>query len=198
MERSTSYCETQLLHQLANGSDAALRQLFKIYRDRLFFYIARITKSEQVAEELVMDVFMKIWTHRSKLSEVANFDSYLFRIARNKSIDFLRSAAGNARLQELLWDQIQAVAANDNADTRVLVKEFESKQREAVLALSPQRRKVYTLRHDQQMSHEEIASQLNVSRYTVNNHLVEAQKFVHRYLAQNMDLAMVLLIAKIL
>ncbi|NML20522.1 RNA polymerase sigma-70 factor [Pseudoflavitalea sp. G-6-1-2] len=198
MERSTSYCETQLLHQLADGSDAALRQLFKIYRDRLFFYIAKITKSEQVAEELVMDVFMKIWTHRSKMSEVDNFDSYLFRIARNKSIDFLRSAAGNARLQELLWDQIQAIAANDHADTRLLVKEFESKQREAVLALSPQRRKVYTLRHDEQLSHEEIASQLNVSRYTVNNHLVEAQKFVHRYLAQNMDLAMVLLIAKIL
>lgn len=197
MESSTTYCETQLLQQLANGSDAALKQLFKTYRNRLYFYIVKIAKSEQVAEELLMDVFMKIWTNRSKLSGVDNFDSYLFRIARNKSIDFLRSAAGNTRLQELLWEQIQA-AGSDQADTRLLVKEFETKQREAVLALSPQRRKVYTLRHDEQLSHEEIATQLNVSRHTVNNHLVEAQKFVHRYLAQNIDLAMVLVIAKML
>src|ERR1044072_668973 len=103
MQMNVSYTDAQLLHELACGNEKAMRQLFAIYRNRLFLYITRITKSEQIAEELVMDVFMKIWTGKEMLAEVQNIDAYLFRIARNKSIDFLRSAAGNTRFQELLW-----------------------------------------------------------------------------------------------
>jgi RNA polymerase sigma-70 factor (ECF subfamily) len=196
MEISASYTDAQLLQQLASGNEKAMRQLFATYRDRLFFYITRITKSEQIAEELVMDVFMKIWTGKERLTEVQNIDAFLFRIARNKSIDFLRSAAGNTRFQELLWEQIQS-ASGERADTPLLVKEYEAKVREAISLLSPQRRKVYALRYERQLTHAEIATELNLSRHTVNNHLVEAQKFVHNYVAQGVDLAALLLILQL-
>lgn len=196
MQMNASYTDARLLQELACGNEKAMRQLFAIYRDRLFFYITRITKSEQIAEELVMDVFIKIWTGREMLAEVQNIDSYLFRIARNKSIDFLRSAAGNTRFQELLWEQIQA-ASGDRADTPLLVKEYEAKVREAINSLSPQRRKVYSLRYEQQLTHAEIAGELNLSRHTVNNHLVEAQKFVHNYVTQGIDLAVLVLILQL-
>ncbi|WP_315824873.1 sigma-70 family RNA polymerase sigma factor [Paraflavitalea speifideaquila] len=143
-----------------------------------------------------MDVFMKIWTGRALLTEVKSMDAYLFRIARNKSLDFLRSVAGNTRFQELLWEQIQAVSV-DRADTPLLVKEFETTVREAINTLSPQRRIVYTLRHDQQLTHAEIATQLGLSRHTVNNHLVEAQKYVHQYVAQHIDLVALMLILQL-
>ena len=172
-----------------------MKQLFDQYRDRLFFYIARFTKSELVAEELVMDVFMKIWSGRELLAQVDNFDAFLFRIARNKSIDFLRSAAGNTRFQELLQDQIDLVSA-DHADTALLTREYEEKVREAVHLLSPQRRKVYMLRREQYLSQAEIATQLNLSRHTVNNHIVEAQRLVHNHVAKSMDLAVLLLVIK--
>lgn len=193
MEKDTSYSESQLLQELSLGNEKAMKQLFAAYRERLFVYIARVTKSEQVAEELVMDVFMKLWTGREMLHEVQNPDAFLFRIARNKSIDFLRSVAGNTRFQELLWEQVQA-ASTDNADSLLLIKEYEATVREAVLSLSPQRRKVYSLRQQQQLTHEEIAAQLNLSRHTVNNHLVEAHKFVHNYVTQQMDIAGLLVI----
>lgn len=196
MQMNASYTDAQLLQELACGNEKAMRQLFAIYRDRLFFYITRITKSEQIAEELVMDVFMKIWTGKEMLAEVQNIDAFLFRIARNKSIDFLRSAAGNTRFQELLWEQIQA-ASGDRADTPLLVKEYEARVREAISLLSPQRRKVYSLRYEQQLTHAEIASQLSLSRHTVNNHLVEAQKFVHNYVTKGVDLAALLLILQL-
>lgn len=196
MQMNASYTDAQLLQELACGNEKAMRQLFTLYRDRLFFYISRITKSEQIAEELVMDVFMKIWTGKEMLAEVQNIDAFLFRIARNKSIDFLRSAAGNARFQELLWEQIQAAPAY-HADTPLLVKEYEAKVRQAISLLSPQRRKVYTLRYEQQLTHAEIAAQLNLSRHTVNNHLVDAQKFVHNYVTQGIDLAVLVLILQL-
>ncbi len=196
MEKRASYTDARLLQELAHGNEKAMRQLFATYRDRLFFYVTRITKSEQVAEELVMDVFIKIWTGKERMTEVQNIDAFLFRIARNKSLDFLRSAAGSRRFQELLWEQIQTTSG-EGADTPLLVKEYEAKVREAINSLSPQRRKVYILRHDQQRSQAEIATQLNLSRHTVNNHLVEAQKFVHNYVAQSVDLAALLLILQL-
>jgi len=197
MENCAAYTDAQLLTELAHGNEKAMRQLFAIYRDRLFFYIHRITKSEQIAEELVMDVFMKIWTNRETLPEIQQMDAYLFRIARNKSLDFLRSVAGNTRFQELLWEQIQAASA-DRADTPLLIKEYETKVREAINALSPQRRIVYSLRHEQQLSHAEIAARLNLSRHTVNNHLVEAQKYVHNYVAQHIDVVALVLVLRLI
>lgn len=173
-----------------------MKQLFVQYRNRLFYYIARFTKSELVAEELVMDVFMKIWSGRELLTQVDNFDAFLFRIARNKSIDFLRSAAGNTRFQELLLEQLDLVST-DYADTALLTREYEEKVREAVMLLSPQRRKVYTLRHEQHLSQAEIAAQLNLSRHTVNNHIVEAQRLVLKHVASSMDLAVLLLVIKL-
>lgn len=196
MEYGAAYTDTQLLQELARGNEMAMRQLFATYRDRLFFYINRITKSEQIAEELVMDVFMKIWTGREMLTDVRHMDAYLFRIARNKSLDFLRSVAGNTRFQELLWEQIQA-ASGDRADTPLLVKEYEAKVREAIATLSTRRRIVYTLRHEQQLSHTEIGAQLGLSRHTVNNHLVEAQKYVHNYVAKHIDLVALALILQL-
>lgn len=196
MEKCASYTDARLLQELAHGNEKAMRQLFTTYRDRLFVYVTRITKSEQVAEELVMDVFIKLWTGKERMTEIQNIDAFLFRIARNKSLDFLRSAAGSRRFQELLWEQIQA-ASGEGADTPLLVKEYEAKVREAISSLSPQRRKVYTLRHDQQLSQAEIATRLNLSRHTVNNHLVEAQKFVHNYVAQSVDLAALILILQL-
>jgi hypothetical protein len=60
MQMNASYTDARSLQELACGNEKAMRQLFAIYRNRLFFYITRITRSEQIAEELLMDVFMKI------------------------------------------------------------------------------------------------------------------------------------------
>ncbi|HVI43238.1 MAG TPA: sigma factor, partial [Chitinophaga sp.] len=100
------------LQEIAAGDERAFRALFDQYRGRLFHYISRFIKSEQVAEELVLDVFMKIWTGRELLTQVQHFDAFLFRVAHNKAIDFLRSAANDAHLRELLWEEIQAASGD--------------------------------------------------------------------------------------
>jgi RNA polymerase sigma factor (sigma-70 family) len=66
--------------------------------------------------------------------------------------------------------------------------------REAVSLLSPQRKKVYQLSREQDMTHDEIAAQLNLSKHTINNHIVEAQRFIRTYLSKNFDIAFVVAI----
>lgn len=177
-----------LLQQIAEGHEKAFRVLFDSYHKKLFHYIVGITKSNQVAEELVMDVFMKIWQGREMVNQIENFNAFLFRVAYNKSIDFLRSASKDPQLKDLLCDQIQLTASDSSSDRNILMHEFEAKVREAIQLLTPQRKRVYELSRQQEMNHDQIASHLQISKNTVNNHIVQAEYFIRSYLSKNMDL----------
>jgi len=190
---SALHNEKNLLRQVAERNEAAFRTLFDAYKDRLYHYILRIIKSKEVAEELVTDVFLKIWLAEGVVTQIEDFNAFLFRIAYNKSIDFLRSASRDPVLRDLLWNEIQ-MEGDSRADSAVMVHEFETKLREAVSLLSPQRREVYTLSRDKGFSHVEIARKLRISKSTVSNHIAESQRFIRTYLIKHMDVAIVILL----
>jgi RNA polymerase sigma-70 factor (ECF subfamily) len=180
--------EKELLARIAIGNEESFKILFNNYNERLFYYISTIVKSPQVAEEIVMDVFLKIWLGKEIIPQIEKFDSFLFRVAHNKSIDFLRSVAKDEQFKELLWKQMQ-FPGDEKADSCLIRKEFECKLREAISLLSVQRRKAYQLSREEDMNHEQIAQQLGLSKNTVNNHIVEAQRFIRSYLVKNLDIA---------
>lgn len=170
-----------------------MKYLFERYYNQLLKYVAVFIKSNQVAEELVMDVFMKIWLGRDIVMQIDNLDAFLFRVAKNKAIDFLRSAARNDGLKQLLYDRIDMIAS-ERSDTALLVQEYEEKIREAINLLSPQRKKVYMVSREEELTHDEIAERFGISRHTVNNHIVMARQFIRHYLARNMDIAFLALL----
>ncbi len=179
--------EKALLQLIQEGNEQAFKNLFDTYRSRLFYYISRIVKSDEIAEELVMDVFLKIWLARKLITQIENFDGFLFRIAHNKTIDFLRSVSKDARLHELLWEEIQ-IAGSFHTDSLLLTHEYEGKIREAIVLLSPKQRKVYEMCRQQDCTHDQVANYLFISKSTVNNHLVNSQRFIRNYISKNLDL----------
>ena len=185
--------DKELLMQVALGNEASFECLFGRYHGRLFRYISMFIKSPQIAEEVVMDVFIKIWLARDLIGQVENFDSFLFRVAHNKAIDFLRMVSKDPDFKELMWDTMQ-LTASDDADALVLKTEFEGKVRQAMSLLSEQRRKVFEMSREQEMSHEQIAGRLGISKNTVNNHIVEAKRFIRSYLSKNLDIAYLLML----
>lgn len=194
MPTQDQHTDRELLRQIAEGNEKAFKSLFDAYFNRLFYYIARFIKSDQVAEELAMDIFMKVWSAKTLAARIENFDAFLFRVARNKSIDFLRSASRDFRLKELLLEEI-CIASDEKADTPVSIKEYEEKLRDAISLLPPQRKKVYNLSSEQDLTHDQIARQLSISKATVNNHIVEARRFVRNYLIKGLDLTILILLA---
>ena len=183
--------EKKLLALISKGDEKAFQSIFTSYYEQLFNYILSIVKSKQVAEELVMDVFLKIWLGKEIIPRIEKFNAFIFRVAHNKSIDFLRSVARDPKFQDLLWEQIQ-LSNNTHADSIMMVREYEAKLREAVSLLSPQKKKIYQMSRDENMTHDDIAVQLNLSRHTINNHIVEAQRFIRTYLTKNCDMAFLL------
>lgn len=193
MAASSTYSETRLLQQLSEGSEVAMKALFDSYYPRLHKYVSAFIQSEQVAEELVMDVFLKIWLGRKMADQINNLDAFLFRITKNKIIDFFRSAARAPELKDLLWSNLSLEAA-EQPDARLQLKEFQEKLREAVQLLPPKCKTVYLLSREEQLSHKEIADKLGISTNTINNHIVDAQRFIRKYLAKQMDIAYLLLL----
>jgi len=174
--------------QVALGNEASFECLFGRYQERLIHYVSLFIKSPQIAEEVVMDVFMKIWLAKELIAKVENFDSFIFRVAHNKAIDFLRMVSKDPDFKELMWDSMQ-LSAPDDADALVLKTEFEEKVRQALSLLSEQRRKVFEMSREEELSHEQIAVRLCLSKHTVNNHIVEAKRFIRSYLSKNLDIA---------
>ena len=109
--------------------------------------------------------------------------------------EFNRTTSIPSSFKDLLWDQIQ-FANNDQSDSKLMTQEYEKKLREAISLLSPQRKKVYQMSREEDMNHDQIAAKLNLSRHTVNNHIVEAQRFIRNYLSKNLDLTYLLLLAQ--
>lgn len=190
MNTSSPYDEQLILKQVSEGDEGSFNIIFSQYRDRLFVYLTAITKSKETAEEIVLDVFMKLWLGREIVTEIQNLQSFLYRVAHNKAIDFLRSAQRSPIQQNELWDAIQSSAGETASDHLLNRHSAEAALNEAVGQLSPMRQKVFQLSREEGMSYDQIADHLNLSRNTVRNHVAASLEFIRKYLqGQGYDVA---------
>ncbi len=187
------YDDEYCLSKIQEGDEHFFNLIFGKYRNQLFAYLFKVTKSKELAEEIVLDVFLKLWHGREAITEIQNFEAFLYRVAHNKAIDFFRAAKRSSALQQTLWDAMAEAPADDSADNRLLFKNTDALIKEAINQLSPQRKKVFELRHYEDLSYAEIATNLNLSSNTVRNHLAASLQFIREYLQKNN--AFVLLLA---
>jgi RNA polymerase sigma-70 factor (ECF subfamily) len=158
--------------------------------------VLAITHSHYTAEEITQEIFIKLWLCRDILCQVENLDGYIFTIARNKTLNHLRKAAYDVRLLKELQERASAATTTNNVEERALVSEYDRLLRDALTHLSPQRRLVYQLSRQRGLDHEEIAGQLQLSRNTVKNHMVEALRFIRHYFVEHGSILVLLVVLK--
>nr|WP_295921910.1 sigma-70 family RNA polymerase sigma factor [uncultured Dyadobacter sp.] len=170
--------EQELLHDLSKGDERAFRTIFTRYADVLGKHILRITRSQELAEEVVQDVFLKIWLKREELTEVRDFRAYLFVLSRNYAINYLKKTA-KALLDGQAADRVAVedidVSEHEHDD------DYYALIDEAIDRLPPQQQKVYLLSRHERLKYNEIASRLNLSRETVKKYLQIATESVTAY-----------------
>jgi RNA polymerase sigma-70 factor (ECF subfamily) len=179
------YDDSHCLLKMSGGDEYFFNLIFEKYRNRLFAYLFKVTKSRETAEEIVLDVFLKLWHGKEAVIEIENLEAFLFRVAHNKAIDFFRAAKRNPTMQQEIWELITEAISYETADKKLLDKNLEGLVLSAVDQLSPQRRKVYYLRNNEDLSYREIAQQLNLSSNTVRNHLAASVQFIREFLLKN-------------
>lgn len=196
MDNKTNPSEQEIVSRLRDGESYAFELLYHRYKYQLAANLLKLLKSEELAEEVLQELFIRIWEGRESLDPDKSFPAYLFRIARNMVVDIYRKAARESKVRQqliLVADEIEA-----SIEDSIIDREASSDLYDAIALLPPQRRKVFTLCRIEGKSYKEAGELLGISSSTVNDHLLKANKFLKDQLGSPAGLSMSLLAAAIL
>lgn len=166
-----------------SNSELEFEKIFDAYKQQVYTQVYAVTKCKYAAEEITQEIFIKLWQRQGTLNEVKNLDAYLYTISRNYALNHLRKIANDLRKTNELM-QI-AVTVNNDTESGLQLAEYKDLIFKATCKLSPQRRIVYEMSKEQGLSYDEIASELNLSKNTVKNHLLAAIEFIRSYLTKS-------------
>lgn len=185
--------EHSLLLATANGDEKAFAELFERFRNKVYSIAFDITRSQPVSEEIVLDVFLRVWLKREQLAQLEHFSAWLFTITRNRVFSALKQMAQEKRSMPV---EEELLADPKTPGSQLLDKEYQQVLQQAVAGLSPQQKKVYRLIREHGMKREEAAQELNLSPETVKRHLSEAMQAIRVYCLSHLGLYGALIILK--
>ena len=176
--------EQQLIQRILSKDRSAFDTLFQSYYSTLVFIATDILCNRQIAEEVVQDVFIKLWKRGSNLSIDISLSSYLTTMVRNRSIDYLR--ANEHKIKTISIEshearlQLHCLGVSFEEELFSDAKDIAMKR--AIEQLPPQCRKIFTLNRFDGLSHKEISEKLNISVSTVKTQITRAlQKLKEKF-----------------
>jgi RNA polymerase sigma-70 factor (family 1) len=176
--------EKDLKIRVAAGDEKAFSKLYLLYAQLLRSHIFRLTESMALADEVVQDVFLKVWNNRENLEKIQNFGGYLFVLSKNLSIDLLRKHVRQTILIKKWEDEQQK--STESAELSIEEeKSYYILLDEAIDRLPAQQQKAYILSRHQHLKYSEIAEEMNISKETVKSYLQLAVSSISNYLKKN-------------
>lgn len=182
-----------LLEKYRSGNTAAYNMLFKRYYNSLYNFALKNLKESCIAEELVMDVMLGLWKKKGEITIEDSLQAYLYRSVKNAIYNHYRKKILPTVSLELVRDHI--TLTSKDVDHELNSKELENFYRQKVSQLSPQRRKVYELSRDQDMSYAEIAQNMDLSVNTVENYMVASLSFFRKQLNEHADFTLLIVLS---
>lgn len=187
--------ESLLLEKISLGDEVSFRIVFDKYRKQIYTYALKIVKSESNAEEILHDVFIKVWEHKNP-AEIENLEFYLKTLTKHITLNVLRRAKLEIRVSNELshnWAEIHndtenTISANDAA--KILHK--------GINLLPPQQKLVYMLCREEGLKYAQVAERLSLSPLTVKTHMQQALRFLRNYITKHSDISMFIIMMQIL
>lgn len=162
------------LREVIQGNRAAFAKLYNHYRAPALRFCTSILKDEEEAENMLQEVFVKIWERRSQINPELNFNSYLFTCLRNMAFDYLKKMEKNEWLKQQYMERMESARDEDSELAEMQMQNLQM----AIGSLSEKRKQILKLTIEEGMSYQEIAEMLHISKNTVKNQLVKAKQFL--------------------
>jgi RNA polymerase sigma-70 factor (ECF subfamily) len=176
--------ETALIISLKQGSQKAFDSIYQMYSKRLYAYCFQYTKSREETEEIVQDVFLKLWLNKSTIRQEDTLKYFLFTIAKHQLINGYKSRVNSFVFEEYVdYCNQESLSVNDTAQG-VEYDEFCQYLNKAMNRLSDTQRKVFDSCKMQQLSNKEAAEKLSLQEQTVKNQLSLALKILREELSK--------------
>jgi len=176
----TGQQEKEILLRLIQGDEQAFEKIYRLYSNRLYGRLLKLLKSVPQTEEILQDVFLKVWEYRASIDPEKSFRAFLFKIAENKAYDFFRKAA----LHKAFETELIALSTSNYTMLEELMADEEKSVllEKAINNLPPQRQQVFRLCKLERKSYTEVGQLLGISLSTVSDHIVKATKSIRTQL----------------
>ncbi|MEN7547652.1 RNA polymerase sigma-70 factor [Rapidithrix thailandica] len=180
MHENDLHKEKEWVGKLKKGDQSAFDWLFFQYEKKLFAFISGFCKSKADAEEVLQETFIKVWENRHKLEVEKSFGSFLFTIAKNTTLNLLRSRQYHSQLVEEL--RLQKQEAHSATEQQIIYGDYQSQLEHWVDNLTPRRKQIFIMSRQEGMNYTEIAQKLQVSTKFVEKQMSLSLKTIKKHL----------------
>lgn len=185
---ASSLEDDKLVERATGGDEQAYKELVDKYERAIYFHILKMIRDQDQVEDLVQETFVKAFDNLASYSTTYAFSTWLYRIATNHTIDYLRKK----KLKTLSIDepvktrdgdmQIQLPDENAETDRKIIRKQRQKIVQEAIDDLPAKYRRVIQMRHMEEKSYQEIADILELPLGTVKAHIFRARELLYKAL----------------
>ncbi len=172
--------EDDLIKRLRTDDAAAFDELFQVYGQKLYGFALKYLKSESEAEEMVQEVFVRIWENRRSLKTEYSFKSYLFTIALNQIRKFFNKRAVSLRYVADLQNEISE--SDDHTSDSIDYTSLLARIDEIVDTFPERKRQIFLKSRKEGKTSKEIAAELNITAGTVDNQISDALRIIREVL----------------
>lgn len=176
-EYSPNPIHQQLVYDLSKGDEKAFEKLYRLFSEKIYHLSRRMNLGHEDAEGIVQEVFLKIWKNRTQLNPELSINAYLIAIVRSLVIKKVKKDARFFAFQQYNIPIIQGLSSSGPEDD-LIFEEFHQLTSDIIQQLPNSQRQIFILRNFENLSVEEIAEQLQLSRRTVENQIFRANKTV--------------------
>jgi RNA polymerase sigma-70 factor (family 1) len=185
--------EQFLLERLKNGDTSCFEILYSKYSGRLYNFVLNLSRGDcYLAEEIVQNVFVKIWEIHPHLNTEGSFNSFLFTIGRNMFLNVVKNRIHESLYHDYLLEHESVL--DNSVEKEVEFKMLEEQINRLIEQLPPARRRVYILSKVKHLSNKEIAKLLDISENTVESQLNKATHFMRQQLAPYCEIILLALL----
>lgn len=164
----------KIISRLKKDDKSSVDELFGYYYPRLYHFSKSILKIENEIDDILQEVFVKIWLNRQKIGSAETFNAYIFTITKNEVLNLIRNSVKDQSFKDELF--LRSVAEEYQTPNPIEFNEIKAGIDAIVAALPEKRQLVFTLSRNEGLSNREIAQQLNISEKTVEDHITHAIK----------------------
>jgi RNA polymerase sigma-70 factor (ECF subfamily) len=162
--------DMQLIGRLKADDEAALTMIYRRYWQSLFKAAYNILKDRQACEDIIQELFIKLWDCRAEVEIAISLKAYLYASVRYGVYRQIRTGSVKSEIFDDLIERLHTPATHNSIEHKELLLQIN----QVIDTLPEKCREVYKLSREECLSHKEIALQLNISTKTVENHLTKA------------------------
>ena len=184
--------DIELVEAALSGNQKAYQQLVDKYEKPLYYHILKLVRNREVVEDLVQEAFVKAFDCLKSYNRDYAFSTWIYRIATNNSIDYLRKK----KLNTLSIDEpvpgkdgdmkMELTDETLHTDREIIRKQRKALIREAIENLPEKYRVVIRMRHMEEFSYEEISEELNLPLGTIKAHIFRARELLNKSLKEKL------------